>query len=264
MPELSENLPPPVTPPPAAKPPEPDPEVVRLRAEVATHRQSLDQLRARISAPPQPAVQTQAPSQKEMNAEFYKDPINSTAAIAARVASDLLRNNGQGDRDTLVQMARTQVRAKDPEIFDKYALEIENAVSQAGPQFQTSIHTWEAGFNVIKGQHIDDILALKGQQRAGQGNQTPAVHISSQGGPESPSPRAASALEGDKLTREESNVAKKLGLTDDEYKAGKKAYEGQNDIISDPVGKSSWDQYITFSSSDKRKAERQARKAAKK
>jgi len=249
-------------------PPAEDPEVVRLRSEVARNRQDLDALRSRVTAPPAPAASNgQGMSPAEMAREFYKDPVAHSAAIAERVVTERLKTEGEPTRQTMIQMAKSQARAKDEKFFDKFYLEIEAAVNSVAPQFHGNITVWENALKLVKGNHIDEIIAEKiaaGQAAppAPQGNgQSAALHIREGGGPSEPSPRSAAAPGSAELSSDEKHVAKKLGLTEDQYKAGKAHLEGQNDPVRDPVGKSSWDAHITFDSRERRRRLRAAQAA---
>ena len=252
---------PPVTPQ-RQQPPAEDPETVRLRGEVARHQKEIDQLRSRVTAPPQPAAgNQQPPSQAELQREFYRDPVGYSAAIAQRVVQDQINNVQQGSHETLMRVARDAARAIDPKFFDKYELEVRANVDTVAPQFRTNVAVWENAFKLVRGNHIDEILAERGQTPAPEPARAPAVHVASGDGPAGPSARAASAPAGQELSSEEKHIAKKLHLTEAQYKAGKAAYEGQNDPVSDPVGPSSWDKFVTFSSKDRRRklaAEREA------
>lgn len=246
---------------PRQTPPAEDPEVARLRSEVARSRQDLDALRSRITAQPAPAAGNgQGMSPAEMAREFYKDPIAHSAAIAQRVVQDTLRAEGEPTRQTMIQMAKSQVRAKDEKLFDKYYLEIEAAVNTVAPQFHGNITVWENALKLVKGNHIDEIIAERaaasGQPPAGEprGNgDSAALHIRQGDGPAPPSPRQPQATAGTELSADEKHVARKLGLTEEQYKAGKAHLEGQNDPVRDPVGKSSWDGQITFDSRERRR-----------
>jgi hypothetical protein len=229
-----------------------DPELVRLRGEVAKQKQDFEALKQRVSAPPAPAAQPSGQlSPAEMAREFYKDPIGSAAAIAQRVVNDQLQQQGHQGYDTLVQVAKDKARSRDPKLFDKYYLEVEAAVSSTPKQFHQNVTVWENAFNMVRGNHIDEILSERAAAQP-PANQAPAVHIREGGGPASPSVRPGQAAEEETLSVDEKRVARKLDLSDEQYLAGKKHLEGQNDPVRDPVGKSSWDAQITFSSKDRR------------
>jgi len=251
----------------AVKPPE-DPELARLRGEVTKNRTELDNLRARFTAPPQSAVQPQGQmSSADMAREFYKDPIQASVAIATKVLQDQQKAGNDSSRSTLIEVARNSVRTRSPEtavLFDKYLPEIEAAVSTVDPQIQTNINVWDNAFTLVKGKHMDEIWAERqSQQSQSDANRSPAVHIKQGGGPEPSSARPAATAAGTELSPEEKRTARKLGLSEDQYKAGKKHYNEQNDPVTHPVGKSSWDDQITFSSVERRRKLRAAAKGAK-
>lgn len=245
--------------PPATRPTTPaeDPEVVRLRGEVARHRQELDSIRQRVTAPPAPAANNGQMSQEEMARAFYRDPIQSSAQIAARMIDERLQSEGQASMATLIQVAKDSIRNRSDQykkLFDKYYLEIEAAVNTVAPQFRGNIQVWDNAFNMVRGQHIDEILAETAAAKTPELPATPAVHITEGGGPAVPSTRAAQPTQSSELSQDEKRVARKLGITEDQYKQGKAHIAGQCDPIVDPVGKSSWDEHITFSTRDRRRA----------
>jgi len=250
-PAASSDLPPV----PPAKPAE-DSELVRLRAAVDRGNKDLDELKRRFTAPPAPAASPVQPmSSADMAKEFYKDPVGHAIAIANKVMDDRAKANGDPNRETLIQIAKDSVRSKDPSTFDKYYLEIEAAVNTVAPQFHGNINVWENAFKMARGSHIDEILAERGEaaKKAVGNGDSAALHVREGGGPASPSARPAQPPAGTELSQDEKRTARKLGITEDQYKAGKVHLEGQNDPVRSPVGPSSWDSYITFSSKDRKR-----------
>ena len=259
-PAASSDLPP-VAP---AKPAE-DPELARLRAAVDKGNRDLEEMKRRFTAPLAPAATVQPMSSADMAKEFYKDPVGHAVAIANKVMDERAKANGDPNRETLIQIAKDHVRAKDPAVFDKYYLEIDAAVNTVAPQFHGNINVWENAFKMARGNHIDEILAERGEAaKKAQGNgDSAALHIREGGGPASPSARPAQPAAGTELSQDEKRTARKLGLTEDQYKAGKAHLEGQNDPVRSPVGPSSWDKYITFSSRDRKARLRKEAAAAR-
>lgn len=257
--------------PPVQKPPQEDPELTRLRGEVTKQKSDLDALKARFTAPPAPAANNQPMSSTDMAREFYKDPIASSVAIAQKVLQDQQRQGNDASRATLIQVAKDSVRNSSPEnaqLFDKYILEIEAAVTSVDPQFQTNINVWKHALNLAKGSHIDEIMEDRrkaaGQPAAGEEPaRAPAVHIRAGEGPGQSSNRPAAAAKGEELSQDEKRTARRLGLSEDSYKMGKKHVAEQNDAVSDPVGKSSWDPFITFDSRERKRRLRAEQLAAK-
>jgi len=247
-----------------------DPEVTRLKGEVARSRQDLDQLKARLTAPHQPAAQPAGQmSPEEMSRAFYRDPIQSSAQIAARMIDERLAADSQASMGTLIQVAKDSIRNRseaDKKLFDKYYLEIEAAVNTVAPQFRGNITVWENSFKMVKGNHIDEILAERQAAAPPAEPAAPAAIIREGGGPAVPSARPAQPSASTELTPDEKRTARKLNITEDQYKAGKAHIEGQNDPVRDPCGPSSWDPQITFSTRDRRRrltAEAKAHKGGK-
>lgn len=262
-------------PPPVQNPPQPDPELERLRGEVRKSQLTIDELKRKLTAPPAPAAQPapgNPPSPAELNRQFYQDPVRNSVDIARSVVDDAMRRN-QGGQDTLVRVAKDTVRNVSDEsrkIFERWEPEIQAMVDAAGPQFITNVTVWENALNFVKGKHMDEILEMRGQTPPPDPTRAPAVHIREGAGPAPASPRPASAPKVTELTVEEKHVAKKMGLTEEQYRNGKAHYEGQNDMQRDPIGPSSWDKPFfpgaytpTFSTKELRKAQRAAREARK-
>lgn len=269
--------PPPIegAPPPVSSPPQPDPELERLRGEVRKSQLTIDELKRKLTAPPAPAAppaNNPNPSPAELNRQFYQDPVRNSVDIARSVVEDAMRRNNSG-QDTLVRVAKDTVRNQSDEsrrIFQEWEAEIQTYVDAAGPGFASNVTVWENAYNLTRGKHIDDILGWRGQTPPTEPPRAPAVHIREGAGPASPSPRAPAAPKATELSAEEKTVAKKMGLTEDQYRKGKEHYEGQNDMQRDPIGPSSWDKPFfpgaytpTFSTKELRKAQRAAREARK-
>ncbi len=257
-------------PPQGAPPPEPPPgqnDTAALRAELERRGREVDDLKRRIMAPPPPSTPPPAPAgapldDAQLRTEFFKNPIGVSAAIAQRAAHKAQQRAQAGNAasyDTLVSVARDQARASDPALFDALSLEVDTMVTtQVDPQFRTNSTVWRNAFAQVKGQNIDKVMQIKGQQPPPEPPRGPAVHISREGGPSGSSPPRAPAPPSETLTDDEKHVARKLGLSEKAYLQGKKDLAGQ--AISGP---SSWDRFITTSSRDKRREERERRNTAR-
>lgn len=257
-PAVNDQLPP--APPPSAKPASDD-ALKRMETELQQNRLQMTELMKRIStsntASPPLNAPTDAKSKKDLEKEFYANPLEHTAQIAKTVSEAIQQRAMQemgGSFETLKEVARQAARSENPELFDRYALEIESKVAGTLPTQQTNIHVWKAAFNVIKGEHLNEVLASE-REKAGKGNQAPALHLSSDGGPAPAGRPAAPAPAAAKLSDDEKSVARNLGLSDEQYAAGKVAYANQN-----VHGKSSWDGHITFDSREQRRAQREQRR----
>lgn len=252
--------------PPATPPPAVDPAVARLTASLEQTRGQVEQLRRQVLAPAQPApVPGAPPTRQEMERQFMQAPVDMTAAIAQRTVQEAMQRFGANGFDTQVEMAMNLARGTNPDdqtLWDRYLPEIQGAVAQVDPQLRINSTVWRNAFQMVKGAHVDDIIASRQAAQTPQGNQSPAVHVrtGNQSGVPSKAPAAPTA---EKLTDDEARFAKKFRIEPEEYLAGKKANLAQSDFIMDPLGKSSWDDHITFSSRDaRRKAKEEKKRAA--
>jgi hypothetical protein len=229
-----------------------DPALQRLQSEMNKLREqtnrTLQQFQQPAPSNPQPP-----PDKKSLEKEFYTDPIRHSADIAATVAQGITNRAMQemgGTFETLREVAKSQVRSEDPELYDKYSMEVETQVASMAPQYHTNINVWKSAFNVVKGNHLRDILAEQQQN----GNKSPAIHLSQDSGPSQVQNRPPAASQKPKLTDEEKQWARNLKVSEEAYQQGKEDLENQN-----VRGKSSWDQYVTFDSQDVRRRKREQR-----
>ena len=244
-------------PPAPPKPQAPDPALARLEQQLNQQGKLMADLMRKVGGSEPPPAGGEPPKNKaDLDKEFFKSPVESTAKIAQSVGEALMQRQMQemgGQFETLKQIARDKAREDDPELFDKYALEIENKMTGLQPNLLTNIHVWKSAFNVVKGEHLSEVL----NERREKENRAPAVHISHEGGP-APSRVSPPAPASAKLSEDEQRVARQLGISNEQYQAGKDHIAGQNDR-----GKSSWDGHITFDSREKRKIEREQRRNRK-
>lgn len=248
-----------------------DPAVSRMNADLARKDQEIRALRDRLTVqstyqPPAPAPAPVAPigappaaQMKDLNTEFLKNPVQSAATIAQAVANQYVQAMSdptkQASYDTQVEMARQLARGRNPETFDRYVGEIDGKMMTVDPQWRTNSTMWQRAFDQVKGEHFDDeVRRLKDEK-----NQAPAVHVSRDGGPASPSPRPGPAPKAAELSAEEREVAKGFGITAEAYAEARDRIDR-----ADPKGRpdrpSAFDGFITFSSEEKRRAAREQRK----
>lgn len=208
-------------------------EVGRLREAVKNNKPK----------PPDPPAA--APQSKEaIETMFWKDPLPMVQAIASRAAFETEQRLQQNSLPTQIQVARSEVRKGDPEIFDLYAAEIDGAVERCDLQFRGNLNVWQNAFNIVKGQHTDEIVAAKIEKSKGSNVNTPPVNNNSGDGPAAPSVRQPPPPKEKPLSAEEMEVATGIGLTADEYKRGKNRYDNQD---------KEWSKVITFSSQQRRR-----------
>lgn len=221
--------------------PDPDGEeggLKALRDQLDRQEQELNALKNRPAAPaqPQPGGPMPGPTKEQLEAEFWKNPVEVSSALAMRAAQEFSANAVMPHLDTLIAVARTEARnsCKNPEIFDKYSAEIEAKLAQVHPQYRTNINVWKNAANNVFGEHIDDIAKTMGSK----------VVLTSDG-PALPSPRAAAAPKtaADKLSDEQKLWAGRLGLTPEQYAHGL-------EVVNDP---DKWEQVITLDSEQARR-----------
>lgn len=202
------------------------------------------------SAPPAPAPGA-APDKTELTREFHRNPLDSSVSIARSVSEatsrEAMATLGPA-LETLKAVARDKVREQDPELFDKYKDEIEARVNALQPQFHQNVNVWQNAFDITRGNHIREIIAAEREARP----RSAAVHVSTEGGPETARRAAPSSDNRPNLTADEKLWADRLGLSEAQYAAGKEKFANQSER-----GKSSWDNYITFDSKEKRRKERE-------
>lgn len=232
----------------------PDPRVAQMESDLAETQRVVRALQQGAGQPPQ--TRQASPDESELNRQFYRAPVASTAAIAQQAVQDALRQHGAGYMDTIIESAKQQVRGADPDIFDKYEAEIRARVAQTDAQFHANTNVWKSAFDMVKGAHMREIVEAARPATPA----APSVHISREAGPGTPSgrqptdPSAAS-----KLSPEELSMAKGLGVSPDAYAAGKEHYDKQTSR-----GPSSWDTKITFDSETRRREARDKRRLAAK
>ena len=199
----------------------------------------------------QPAAPAQ-PDAKALEAEFWKNPLGMTQAIAARAVAEASAAVTPAT-DTLVNVAKEQARSRDPRIFDLLRAEIEAKVQGMPPQFHQSAAVWNNAFNMAVGENLDRVTAARATPPAAPA----AAAAAPAGGPAMPSSRQPAPPPEEKLTDDEKEFIGKFGLSAESYRRGKQRYEAQG--TGKPNTPSSWDEVITFDS-DQAKAKRAAAK----
>lgn len=227
----------------------------KLQAELKLKEQEVAQyqeaLRASQELPAPAPSPNQSWTKEQVEAEYYKDPISVTGAVAAhRVQQEMKAFQAQQapGLETTIELARGMARGTTPEeqaLFDKYRPEIEEQIKQSRvpPHFLANVHVWRNAFNVVKGQKMSEILR---------------AHTPTPGRDDGPSPptRSSPMPTPGPLSEEERKMAAGLGISEEEYQEGKK------DVSIGPTGESiidseAWGQVMTFDSRKKRRQERQ-------
>lgn len=243
MPEETE---PTVKPPPAEPKLEPDPDAQlrNMESQLAKTNQELERLKGAVAQPrPQAVTQGHQPNKEDMEKQFWQDPLNSTMTIAkyaSQQAYEAARRDAGLSLEALSELAKEKIRSSDPEVFDKFQGEIEAMVATVPEQFKQNANVWRNAFNSVKGNHMDEIIKLKSGPRAPGGGDGPAPA----GHRQAPAHKAAA------LSDDQAEFARKLGLTQDEYRRGLDLVEVMpNGKVMTKDG--AFDQVMTFSSRDR-------------
>lgn len=225
-------------------PPPIDPERTRMEQAIQQQGRELQAIRTALSArvpqgqapPPNPAAH---PDKKSLEAEFWKNPLDHSSAIAQAQAIQVGGAIMQQLSPTLEANITSQLRNTDPEIWDKFHEEVEQLIQQAAPASRLDLNTWRYAFDVIKGRHIkeiSDMLAKRG---------TPPPEADR--GPRAPSVRVAPSARKSELSDDEKAVAAAFHLTEDEYRHGKEMHNKDNDFRYSTV-RNAFDGVVTFDS----------------
>lgn len=226
---------------PAIPKPEEDGGLAALQRQLKEQGEEVGRLKQAVKSQPQPQQQqhNQAPSKDDIEKLFWKDPLPMMDAIAKRAAFETEQRVLSSTIDTQVEIARDKVKQSDPDFFEKYEVEIDQMVAQVQPQFRGNINVWQNAVKMVKGAHIDEIIAEKSKKEG-------AVNKTAHDGPANPSMKAPPASKDKPLTDDQRTVAKGMHLSDEEYRRGQRRYERQDE---------EWAKVVTFSSEDKRRAD---------
>ena len=142
-------------------------------------------------------------------ASFLTDPDRAFAEHAAPLIGVVLSTSARLAREEALKKAQTRQRTEknniDGLIFEKYSKEIDDFAKSCTPQQLAQPDTWEHLFFNVKGRHGDEIAS---QNREGKGE----FFVES-------AQRREAEAEGDrtKLTPMEEKLAKRMGVTPEEY-----------------------------------------------
>lgn len=244
--------------PPPPQPPTSDPALQRMQADLQRMSEQQQAMLSRMQPAAQPS--NAQPTQADLDKQFFKAPTQTVLNVTDALVQNRMQQMNQATFDTLRDVARKAAREGHEELFDLYATEIDLAVNEVPQFYHTNINTWKMARDKVFGGHILDIRnkAIEESKKA------PAVHIGP-GGPSSGTPRSPQAgrdpnkFNPDPVMTElgpryERDVARGLGLSEEEYCAGRAHIAGQAF-----KGPSSWDPHITFDSAQRRKELRKQR-----
>lgn len=227
--ENVDNLPP-VGDPPAA--PQQDPAIAAMQQSLQQMSQQVGNLTEVVAtvantktAGGQPPVQAPQDFKNDLEKQMWKDPVAVTAQIAQQAAQQMGAQIFQQNFPLHRELAKTKAREGDPELFDKYASFVEAKMANVPPAAQTNSAVWVEAFNSVKGEKMGEILASKKEPARGDG-------------PAAPSHRAPAAPKEEPLSEGEEAARRKLGMTVEAYKAGRKDWQEQE---------AAWARHLTFS-----------------
>jgi hypothetical protein len=252
-----------VLPPPPAR----DPERDRLAADLARERDNNARLTAALgtrTAPPAAAPPVDN-TLRDLNKKFYENPVGHSVTIAQEAARTILAEQAQHQHPTLVMAARNQIRATNPELFDRYAADIDAKVGSLAPQWATNATVWGNAFTQVKGEKMEEIVAARQAALPPDTSpQAPALHISNGGGPARPSAPPAPGSKGPKLNDQEKEWAARFEMKEEDYARSRDRTFEQEAVnpLNSMKKMSFFDGAITFNSQQKRKDQRDARKRA--
>ena len=221
---------------PEPAPPATDPtaELEALRREAAALREGL-QVKSKIEAErgSQPAPQAPAPApQQEITEQALRemwdqDPVRASALMSSRIA-DARASNLDTRLSTMLKastaIVEAQVASRYAEDFADYGDEIRDVVRQFAPENQVEPSAWDAAVQIVRGRHMDDIVAKKmaavlakqGEEaRAAQARNTGFSGTGRSGGGRAPAAPKADNYHG--LSPEQRRVADTIGVSYKEY-----------------------------------------------
>ncbi len=229
--------------------PTPDPAIAAMQNQIQQLNSTVQRLTQQPPPPPPHHVNqppTQPAGKEEIEKVFWKDPLNTSAAIAQRVAMETMQNYQSQNYDTMVESAKALAMAdpKMKEVYDRFPVEVEAKVANLSPQFRTNSTVWKNAIIMVRGEKMEELMkARTSSPKPGQGD-GPAPPSSR---PAPPNPAAS------KLSDDEKLWAKRLGLTDEQYASGKEKYANQEER---------WADVVTFDSMERRRRDAAARRKA--
>lgn len=182
---------------------------------------------AQPAAPASPVAPPVSPEQMEQN--FWKNPVGSSAAIATWVAQQNLKQLQEGQIpiiDSMVSMVRKEMVREHKELFDAYGSEIESIVNNVELQYRTNPNIWQHAIDTVRGKHFEELAGKR--QVKNNSSAAPGLPGTATGQQRAP-----------QLSPEESLIADIYKLSPAEYLEGKK-------MITDPVAQAAaWDNVLT-------------------
>lgn len=169
--------------------------------------------------------------------EFYADPHKGSRRIAEAAAERVFQERGGPAADAAMGLTRREFERDlkgdplDAALYTELKSEFEEIVRTADPaslsrRFEDGTSGYQRTWMFVKGQNFDKALEIrekvqKDEEAAEMASRTRARAPFSEGG----GVRGERGAGGSKISDEEHDVAKRLGITDEEYLTSRKARE---------------------------------------
>jgi hypothetical protein len=176
-------------------------------AEVDTLRTKVTDMETRLAAATRQPEPTRTEPVTKQPTSFLED---ENQAFNERMAPYAGVTFAMGEQLARMNFRQSVTDPIDVRIYKKYGSEVEDLMSKEGnPAVRANAAAWQAAFDIIKGRHVRDINENRdeffSEVATGSSNSGPAK------GPDA-----------DVLTDDDKKLAKKYGLSDDEWKAQRK------------------------------------------
>ena len=163
---------------------------------------------------PQPRVENDPNNPPKEPANFITDPDRAFAERSAPLASLTLNTAAMTGRmtykDILRSRSRTQPGNRDSYLFEKFESEILELAKNVSAAQLANPATWEHLYFNVKGRHTDEITnAIVKDDK---------TFFGAEAGSGTPPPERVLVDDKTKLTAVESSIAKKFGISEEEYK----------------------------------------------
>lgn len=170
-------------------------------SEVDEVKEQLRKLDAKVNPPPEPLPNNGPVS-------FLDDENQAFNQRLAPFAITTLRNQASAAKFMAVQ----SLKPLDRKIWDKYSDEIDEVMKSVDLQNQAVPQTWTNALDIVAGRHRNDIVKMV------EDKTDFFLEVPSNGGRGAPGTSDPDAP----LSQEQRDLAKRLGITDDDYKKNMK------------------------------------------
>jgi|SRR5215831_7768259 len=177
--------------------------------EVAAYFQRREQiLQDRLRAPKPPA-----PEKKDTKFDMFGDPEGSVRRVVTNEVTEQVQRVTKVATPALVNACKITVRDAHPDYL-RFAAEIEKRMSGMTPDAQCNPDYWEMTYKMVRGEQADKLME---EARAAERAAMNPVERPTPKGSEAPKPRD--------LTEEELKIARKFGMTKEEYREAADRYD---------------------------------------